>query len=211
MVKEITGWEHDIEASVEEFNDWYLRFTEDSYKKAKSEAREVVEKTLFITNNLRTLDVQTLWRNPNIIRGLRMTSSPPWAVDRLIGISGTTPSLVENMENNRTGRMTTSTAKPLVQKIITTITKKYDLELLPWLGDRKNPNPTEIELALAKQMMIDRLALSIANPALKNAQEARQLKRLETWLKPKGYQRDADNETPYDKMRPGQVPHPRKC
>lgn len=27
MVKEITGWEDDIEASVAEYNEWYLNFT----------------------------------------------------------------------------------------------------------------------------------------------------------------------------------------
>ena len=122
MTGEDIGWEDDIQASVADYNDWYLKFTGDAYRQAKVEATAVVKKTLEVTNNLRRLTFQVLWKNPNIIRGLRMTSSPPWAVDRLIGISGTPPSLVKALESNRTGRRKRATAKPLLQKVITTIT-----------------------------------------------------------------------------------------
>ena len=196
-----SNWEEDIKESVADYNEWYLTFTGEAYREAKVEATEVVATALAVTNNLRKLTFQTLWKNPKIIRGLRMTSSPPWAVDRLIGISQTSPGLVKAMENNSTGNRKATTAKPLIQKLIDTVRSGYDLELLRWIPEERNP--TNAELALATQTLTDRLALSIANPAIRNAQEERQLDRLKAWLKNRGYHEDDDHETAYEKMKPG--------
>ena len=198
MTEDISRWDEDIQASVVEYNNWYLRYTADSFRRARAEAEEVVEKTLEATQDLRGLSFETLWGNPGIIRGLRMTRSPHWAVDRLIGISGVPAGLVKAMENNATGRRKASAWEPHVQTIITTLKNGYDLELLPWLADDREPAGQELELA--KQIMIDRLALSIANPDIRNEQEHRQLKALETWLRERDYQKDEGNESSYDEM-----------
>ena len=201
MAGKSSSWDEDITASIADYNEWYLRFTEEAYREAKAEATEIVAKTLSVTDNLRRLTFQRLWKNPEIIRGLRMTSSPPWAVDRLIGISQTSPSLVKAMEDNNTGRRKAKVAKPQLQKVIDTVRARYDLDLLPWIPCERTP--TKSEIALATQTLTDRLALSIANPALRNAQEERQLDRLKIWLKGRGYQEDDDRETSYDKMAVG--------
>ena len=196
-----SDWEQDIQESVAEYNDWYLRYTVEAYRRARVEASQLVEKTLTVTDNLRNLEFRTLWSHPEIIRGLRMTSSPTWAVDRLIGISAAPPALVRAMENNRTGSTKAETAPPLIEKIIATIKAGCDPNLLPWL-DRTEP-PTQPELERAKTLMIDRLALSIANPDIRNAQEFRQLDVLKTWLAERGYEPDEDTERPYDEMKAG--------
>ena len=195
------GWEQDIQESVAEYNDWYLRYTVEAYRRARVEASRLVEKTLTVTDNLRQLEFHILWSNPEIIRGLRMTRSPTWAVDRLIGISATPPALVKAMENNRTGNRRAATATPLIEKIISTIKAGYDPNLLPWI-DRPEA-PTQPELERAKTLMIDRLALSIANPDIRNTQESRQLDALKTWLAERGYEADEDTERPYDEMKAG--------
>ena len=199
MAAELAQWESDTKASVAEYNTWYLAYTADAYRISKATAAGFVDKTFTHTNNLKDLNPQALWMNPHIIKGLRMTSSPTWAVDRLIGISGATPGLVRNIEKNSTGKIKKQQALREFESIVATIKNGYDHELLPWLDRKKQP--TKRELETAKLVMVDRLALSIANPRIKNEQEARQLRRLTNWLKCRKYQ---ENKTSaYDKMAPG--------
>ena len=71
------NWDEDIKASVEEYNTWFLSFTQESYAAATPTATQVIQETLKATKNLKSISHLTLWKNPGIIRGLRMTNSPP--------------------------------------------------------------------------------------------------------------------------------------
>ena len=199
MVREPERPEQDIQASVAEYNRWYLRFSADAYRLAREGAMQLVERTFNTTNNLRDLDAPTLWRNPGIIRGLRMTSSPPWAVDRLTGISGSLPSLVDNMEKNATGKSSETTARPHIKAIVATVKNGYDHELLPWLNEERPPTADEFQRAFLT--MADRLAISIANPAIRNEQESRQLTEIRAWLEEREYTNAP--QAIYDEMAPG--------
>ena len=192
-------WEEDIAASVAEYNAWYLRFSAATYQEARVAAVQVIDRTLRTTNYLRRIDAATLWRNPGIIQGLRMTSSPQWAVDRLIGISGAKESLVRNMEGNSTGRNRETTMRPNTEAIINTVVAGLDHNLLPWLNPQRAP--TDTEFRRAREIMTDRLASSIANPATRNEQEARQIRALSAWLDDLGYRNDPD--ATHEQMDPG--------
>ena len=199
MVLRNNRWKEDIAASVAEYNAWYLRFSATAYQEARAEAVQVVERTLKTTNFLRRIDAATLWRNPGIIQGLRMTSSPTWAVDRLIGISGAKASLIKNMEENSTGRNRENKMRPHTEVIIATIVAGIDHNLLPWLDPKRAPTPTEYRRAF--EIMTDRLAISIANPVIRNEQETRQIRALSAWLDAREYRNDP-NAT-YERMIPG--------
>ena len=192
-------WAEDIADSVAEYNAWYLRFSAATYQEARVAAVQVIDRTLRTTNYLRRIDAATLWRNPGIIQGLRMTSSPQWAVDRLIGISGAKGSLVRNMEENSTGRNRETTMRPDTEAIINTVVAGLDNNLLPWLNPQRAPTTTEFRRA--REIMTDRLAISIANPATRNEQEARQIRALSAWLDDRGYRNDPD--ATHEQMDPG--------
>ena len=199
MVAEPEGWDGDIQASIAEYNEWYLQYTAESYRRARTAASALVDRTFTVTENLRNLTTRALWRNPDTIRALRMTGSPAWAVDRLIGITGTRPSLVRAMERNSTGQNTENGARPELQSIITAIRNNHDLELFPWIQAGRPPSRRELETA--RKVMTDRLAASIANPDIRNEQEARQLRSIQEWLHPRGYRETGDR--PYDQLEPG--------
>ena len=146
--------------------------------------------------------VITLWENPAIIRGLRMTSSPTLAVDQLIGLSQTDPNLIGALERGTTPEQDWNVLEPELNTIIHTVKERYDLDLLPWLasGRRAHTRPT---IDLARAIITDRLALSIANPTIRNAQEAHQLAALEVWLAQRGYRKDNNKRILYTAVGPG--------
>ena len=201
MALQNNDWVDDTQESVTEYNAWYLIFSAAAYREAHADALRLTERTFNVTNNLRGLNAPLLWRNPEIIRGLRMTSSPPWAVDRLIGISGAGEGLIRALENDSTGRRRETTNTPQLVTIIGTLERGYDHDLLPWLGEERDP--TDVELERAKQIIADRLALSVANPVIRNEQEARQLRGLQRWLTEREYQESENQEGPYYMMAPG--------
>ena len=201
MTQGSTQWVADIATSVDQYNRWYAGYTKGAFNKAMTEANPIVNRTFSATNDLRNLSAIALWRNPIIIRGLRMSSSPTWAVDRLIGLSQTAPSIISTLEKGTVTKQDWDTVEPELNAIIQTIKNRYDLDLLPWLATGRQA-PTKSTLDLAKAIITDRLALSIANPAIRNAQEAHQLRGLEEWLAQRGYQRET-KKISYTQMKPG--------
>jgi len=69
--------------------------------------------------------------------------------------------------------------------------------------DRKD-TPTREEIRRAATIVADRLCGSVANPIIRNAQEARQLKTIGGWLDARGYRPlRADSGIRFDAMSPG--------
>jgi type II restriction enzyme len=71
------------------------------------------------------------------------------------------------------------------QKIIGTIRKLVDPDIFVWLGRKESPRTAEIHRAAT--IVADRLCGSIADPIVRNAQEARQLSLIAKWLGERGY------------------------
>src|SRR5207247_368290 len=87
-------WKKDIAASVDQFNQWFMRFAPDAFRTTRVKTTEHVKAALLSTHDLRNLDGVTLRANPSALPTLRMCTAPPLAVDRLIGLSNANKSLI---------------------------------------------------------------------------------------------------------------------
>lgn len=91
-------WKADIAASVDRFNEWFMRFAPEAFRSTRVKTAEHVKAALFATNDLRSLNADTLKANPAALPTLRMCTAPPLAVDRLIGLASANKSLIGCME-----------------------------------------------------------------------------------------------------------------
>jgi len=86
--------------------------------------------------------------------------------------------------------------------IVKVIRELLDPDIFVWISKRRKP--TEEERHRASTIVADRLTGAVANPIIKNAQEQRQLRVIEAYLKNKGYQKKPHPPgAPLDTMAPG--------
>ena len=91
-------WKADTRASVDQFNDWFVRFAPKAYRDTRELAIENVELGLSRTENLSNISPGTIKAHPGILPMLRMVTCPPLARDRLIGLAGSSKDFVGNLE-----------------------------------------------------------------------------------------------------------------
>lgn len=195
-------WKEDIAASVDMYNDWFMNFAPDAYRNTRIQTTKDVENTLKATENLTDIHTAVLRENPAILPTLRMSTCPPLAVDRLIGLAGVTGNLVKKMEEGSLPpRMDRQEMETQLQKISEIIEKMADPDIFVWVG--KKTKPSEIEIYRAATIVADRLCGSVANPIIRNAQEKRQLAAIAAWLEARGYEQlPAGDGTKFDAMKP---------
>ena len=87
-------WKADIAESVDMYNDWFMKFAPKAFRDTRAQTTKDVEATLKATNNLSRIDSSILRENPEVLPTLRMSTCPPLAVDRLIGLAGVPNSMV---------------------------------------------------------------------------------------------------------------------
>jgi type II restriction enzyme len=163
-----------------------------------------VETALRLTGNLINIQPAVLREHPEILPTLRMSTCPPLAVDRLIGLAGVSGSMVKRMEEEKKlpVRMADSAVEQELTKIGAIIGKMADPDIFVWL-DRKSA-PTDTEIHRAATIVADRLCGAVANPIIRNAQEKRQLAAIKTWLEVRGYQQLPPRDgTHFDTMPAG--------
>ncbi len=197
-------WKSDIAKSVDLYNDWFVQFAPKTFREIRVETSRMVEDALKTTNFLQNCTVEVLKENPQILPILRMSTCPPIAKDRLVGLSGATKSLVENMEDKENPRLSNRRTGPELDselaKIISVIEKMYDPDIFSWISENKTP--ADLDLFRAATIIADRLCGSMANPIIRNAQEKRQLQKIERFLIRKGY-KPVKIETSYNEMSCG--------
>ena len=93
-------WKQDIAQSVDMYNDWFMRFAPEAYRTTRVQTTKDVEATLRATKNLTDVGVVLLKAKPAVLPSLRMSTCPPLAVDRLIGLAGVSANLVNTMEKD---------------------------------------------------------------------------------------------------------------
>lgn len=93
-------WKADITESVDFYNDWFMKFAPKAYRETRLESTRQVQAALRKTANLTNVTPQMLRENPDTLEMLRMTTAPPIARDRLIGLASVSKNLVVNMEDN---------------------------------------------------------------------------------------------------------------
>lgn len=133
-----------------------------------------------------------------------MSTCPPIARDRLVGLAGVSKSLVKNMEdidNPRISpRMERTKLIAELQRISEIITKMADPDIFTWLTEKRIPD--DMEIMRSSTIVADRLCGAVADPIIRNAQEKRQLSAIASLLEEKGYS-PAEKGVHFDEMLPG--------
>ncbi len=181
-------WKKDIACSVDFYNQWFLEFAPITFRETRIETTKEVEIALKRTENLLNLNPRVLSENPNILAMLRMSTCPPIARDRLIGLSYVAPNLVKSLELNKLPiRMDSKTLTKGLTKICDTIQKLIDPDIYTWIEKKDTPTKSEVERAAT--IVADRLCGAVADPIVRNAQEKRQLSSISQWLEEKNYRK----------------------
>ncbi len=197
-------WKADISASVDMYNDWFMKFAPDAYRTTRIQTTKDVENTLKATSNLADITPKLLRANPAVLPTLRMSTCPPLAVDRLIGLAGVSDNLVRSMDSagRLPARMPAAELETQLSRIGDIIEKMADPDIFVWL--ERGDTPSEQERYRAATIVADRLCGSVANPIIRNAQEHRQLAAVGAWLEARGYKNlPAGAGTKFDAMPAG--------
>lgn len=198
-------WKIDIEKSVDFYNKWFLTFAPKTYRETREKTTIQVKKALDQTDNLNDVNPDVLFDYPAILPMLRMSTCPPIARDRLIGLAGISMNLVRNMEIEKRlpPKMNKKALNEQLDKICSIITSLIDPDIFVWMG-RKNRMGSEEEIHRASTIVADRLCGALADPIIRNAQEKRQLSAIKKWLLEKGYNElDRDETKDFRMMPPG--------
>jgi len=183
----ITRWKSDVAASVDMYNEWFIEFAPKAYRDTRIKTTEDVENALKWTDYLTNIKTSVLRQYPQILPMLRMTTAPPIARDRLIGLASVSQNLVENMEvyKRLPQRMSDGTLEDQLRSIGQMIERLADKDIFAWLENKSTPN--ERDIYRAATIVADRLCGAETDPIVRNAQEQRQLQILGQWLKERGY------------------------
>lgn len=197
-------WKSDIARSVDWYNTWFMEFAPKAYRETRMETTGKVKDALDRTGYLNNCTPDVLRENPHVLAILRMSTAPPLARDRLIGLAQVSQSLVNNMEKDLRlpPRMSSSQITSELERITNLITKLADKDIFTWLDDAAKP--TQIEVHRAATVVADRLCGAVANPLIRNAQERRQLNTIKAWLEERGYiHAEEDQRSAFDQILPG--------
>lgn len=180
-------WKADIAKSVDMYNDWFMRFAPKAFRDTRAQTTKDVEATLKATDNLSKIGPSILRENPEVLPTLRMSTCPPLAVDRLIGLARVPNSLVYRIEDEKKlpTRLKGAALDAELRKIGNIIERMADPDIFVWL--KRSAPPTEEEIHRAATIVADRLCGSVANPIIRNAQEKRQLASIKKWLEARRY------------------------
>lgn len=197
-------WKSDVMRSVDFYNDWFMNFAPKAFRETRIKTTRQVEDALKYTDNLTNICPEIMKQWPDILPILRMTTCPPIARDRLIGLAGISPNLVKCMEVECKipPRMKAISLEEDLTKIGQIIEKMTDPDIFVW-KTRKDKGSEE-EIHRASTIVADRLCGAVADPIIRNAQEKRQLLSIKIWLEKRGYQEmKSDKIKDFRQMQPG--------
>jgi hypothetical protein len=182
-------WKADVTESVDFYNQWFMTFAPKAFRDTRIETTKQVEEALNWTVNLTDIRPEILISHPSALSMLRMTTCPPIARDRLIGLSGVTPNLVKSMEKDARvpPKMNQQKLIKELEMIGTIIKKMADPDIFVW--KERGDKGSKEEVHRASTIVADRLCGAVADPIIRNAQEQRQLAAMQTWLESRGYRK----------------------
>jgi hypothetical protein len=180
-------WKADVAASVDLYNDWFMRFGPKAYRETRVKTTEHVQEAIRITNDLVLLDRQVLRDHPAVLPVLRMSTAPPIARERLAGLAYVNKHLIHIMEEEGKlpSRMNEKVLDKQLQAIAGILSELLDDDIFPCL--KRKTTPTQMERYRASTIVADRLCGAMSDPIIRNAQEKRQLTRIDRCLRQRGY------------------------
>ncbi|MGA3055185.1 MAG: XamI family restriction endonuclease [Candidatus Korobacteraceae bacterium] len=197
-------WKDDVARSVDMYNDWFVNFAPKAFRQSRARTTQNVEATLKLTKSLAQLRADLLRDHPEILPILRMSTCPPIARDRLIGLARVSPNVVKCMEIDgcTPSRMPLNTLNKELEKIVGIVKKMVDPDIFVWLPSNTNPARTQVNRAAT--IVADRLCGAVADPIIRNAQERRQLASIGKWLEQRGYKPSPQGKVvKFREMEPG--------
>lgn len=197
-------WKADIAASIDLYNSWFLEFAPKTYRVERSNAIQQVQQALALTDQMTNFTSELLYEHPEILYVLRMSTAPPLARDRLIGLTGVRRHLVNLMEKEH--KIPSSYDREQIQdelkEIGTVIRQMLDDDIYVWIGEKRLPTADEVNRAAV--VVADRLTGAVTDPIVRNAQEKRQLEALAAYLDQRGYRElEAVHRSNWQTMPPG--------
>lgn len=182
-------WKTDIALSVDLYNQWFMDFAPAAFRRTRVSTTKAVELALKATKNLTDISPELLTTQPSVLPMLRMSTCPPIARDRLIGLAGVSKTLVQSMESESNPRipprMSTALVETDMRRMGDVLRRLADPDIFVWLS--RTSAPTRQETNRAATIVADRLCGSASDPIIRNEQERRQLKKISEWLISKGY------------------------
>src|SRR5438094_5624982 len=91
-------WKADVSASVDLYNSWFLATAPETFRESTAKSTERVRSAFMQTDDLRSITAATLEQSPAVLSTLRMSTAPPIARDRLIGLAAVSSTVVKRME-----------------------------------------------------------------------------------------------------------------
>lgn len=181
--------------SVDFYNDWFMNFAPKAFRDTRIATTRQVEDALKCTENLTNITPNTLKQWPSILPMLRMSTCPPIARDRLVGLAGVSPNLVKSMEIEKRipPKMSNHELVKQLELIGNIIEKMADPDIFIW-KTRGDDVGTQEEIHRASTIVADRLCGAVADPIIRNAQERRQLFAVKQWLEIRGYREITSGE-----------------
>ncbi|MHB8303308.1 MAG: XamI family restriction endonuclease [Acidobacteriaceae bacterium] len=196
-------WKADTRASVDQFNRWFMQFAPRAYRETRKKTIKSVEQGLTLTRDLTTIVPEVIKAHPGILPVLRMSTCPPLARDRLIGLADSSKNFVYTLELGKIPpKLSPELLEEHLAKIARILSTMLDDDIFPWLEEKRRPSKQE--RYRSSTIVADRLCGAIAEPIVRNAQEKRQLALIERHLTSKGYRLKAHPATtPLTQMEPG--------
>jgi len=196
-------WKDDTRASVDQFNQWFMKFAPKAFRDTRKKTIESVEQGLTLTQDLTTITPEVIKTNPGILPTLRMSTCPPLARDRLIGLADSSKNLVGTLEEGKLPpQLPADVLDPHLRRIVAILSQMLDVDIFPWLAEKRKP--TGEERYRSSTIVADRLCGAVAEPIVRNAQERRQLALIEKYLTDRGYTlKPHPAATPLNQMETG--------
>lgn len=174
-------WKADTRASVDQFNEWFMAYAPKAYRETRGKTVEHVERGLLATEDLTRITPDIIRASPAILPTLRMSTCPPLARDRLIGLADSNKNLVGCLEEGKLpSQLSTALLNEHLGRITGIISRMLDVDIFPWLAEKRRP--TEEERYRSSTIVADRLCGAVADPIVRNAQEKRQLAAITQYL-----------------------------
>ena len=196
-------WKADTRASVDQFNQWFMKFAPKAYRDTRKNTIESVDQCLTLTKDLATITPDVLKTHPGTLQTLRMSTCPPLARDRLIGLADSSKNLVGKLEEGKLPpHLAADVLDAHLKKITAILSQMLDMDIFPWIEEKRKP--TKEERYRSSTIVADRLCGAVAEPIVRNAQEKRQLALIEKYLTERGYKlKRHPAATPLNRMEPG--------
>ncbi len=196
-------WKADTRASVDQFNRWFMKFAPKAYRNTRKKTIDSVEQGLTLTKDLSRISPDVIKTHPGILPTLRMSTCPPLARDRLIGLADSSKNLVGTLEEGKLPpHLAADALDAHLKKIAAILSQMRDVDIFPWLEEKRSPSKEE--RYRSSTIVADRLCGAVAEPIVRNAQEKRQLALIENYLIKRRYKLKAHPAaTPLNQMEPG--------